>query len=208
MTKKTKTYVLDTSVLINDPDVFYKLGDSQIIIPTAVIKEIDGLKRNPDPEEPRAKAARKVSRMLDRLGSSQDISIGAQTYAGSTVRISTKYQVIDDLASNADNRIVGTAIRLKEDTQANLILVSTDGNMRSVTRSYGIKAENYPFYLGDAFDRSKASLLEHKTPSLDLYPFYPAMHKMKRLNRRLTFKQKARFAVALAIIIVLFTIVR
>ncbi len=95
MKDKTKTYVLDTSVLINDPDVFYKLGDNQIIIPTAVIKEIDGLKRNPDPEEPRTKAARKVSRMLDRLGSSQDISTGAKTYAGSTVRISTKYKVID-----------------------------------------------------------------------------------------------------------------
>ncbi len=67
---KKKTYVLDTSVLIEDPDVFYKLGDGNIVLPTAVIREIDGLKRNPDPDDPRAKASRKVARLLDRLGSS------------------------------------------------------------------------------------------------------------------------------------------
>jgi hypothetical protein len=32
--------------------------------------------------------------------------------------------------------------------------------MRNVTRSYKIKAENYPFSLGDSVDRPKARLLE------------------------------------------------
>lgn len=41
-----RTYVLDSSVLLDDPEVFYKLGRDQIIIPTAVIKEIAGIKRN------------------------------------------------------------------------------------------------------------------------------------------------------------------
>ena len=30
---KTKTYVLDTTVLIEDPDVMYKLGGATIVIP-------------------------------------------------------------------------------------------------------------------------------------------------------------------------------
>ncbi|MGD0884730.1 MAG: PIN domain-containing protein [Thermodesulfovibrionales bacterium] len=124
--KSRRTYVLDTSVLINDPDVFYKLGDSDIVIPTAVIKEIDGIKKNPDPEEPKAKAARKVARTLDGLGSTQDISAGARTSVGSTVRIFNRYAAIDDLSSNADNRIVGTAIMLKEESSSRVILVSTD----------------------------------------------------------------------------------
>jgi predicted ribonuclease YlaK len=158
MKDNNKTYILDTSVLIEDPDVLYKLGDSQIVIPTAVIKELDGLKRNPDPEEPRAKAARKIARTLDMLGSREDIAAGARTSVGSLVRIFNRHAAIDDLASNADNRIVGAAITIKEETQGNVVLVSTDGNMRNVTRAYGIKAENYPFYLDDSFDRPKKEL--------------------------------------------------
>jgi predicted ribonuclease YlaK len=139
-------YVLDTCVLINDPEIFGKLGYGQIVIPTAVIKELDCLKKNPDPKEPRAMAARKVARTLDTLGSSQNIASGAKTSMGSTVRIINRYVPIDDLASNADNRIVGTALKMKEETQGRVILVSTDGNMRNVTRSYGIEATSYPLY--------------------------------------------------------------
>jgi predicted ribonuclease YlaK len=157
---RKKIFVIDTSVLIEDPDVLFKLGGNEIVIPTAVLKELDGLKKHPDPDEHRAKAARQVTRTLDRLGSYQDISTGAKTSAGSIVRICNQYQVIDDLASNADNRIVGTAIKLKEEGTGRVILVSTDGNMRNVTRSYKIKAENYPFSLGDSIDRPKARLLE------------------------------------------------
>lgn len=139
-------YVVDTCVLINDPDIFYKLGDSQIVVPTAVIKELDCLKRNPDPKEPKAIAARKVARTLDTLGSHQDIASGAKTSTGTTVRIINRHIPIDDLASSADNRIIGTALKLKEETRGNVIIVSTDGNMRNVTRSYGIEAISNPRY--------------------------------------------------------------
>jgi PhoH-like ATPase len=162
MHKKRKTYVLDTSVLIEDPDVFYKLCDGDIVLPTAAIKEIDGIKRNPDPDEPKAKAARKVARTLDRLGSYQDISTGAKTSIGSTVRILSRYTAIDDLASNADNRIVGAAIKLKEESDNNVILVSTDGNMRTITRAYGIRAENYPLYIGDSLSIPKERILRSR----------------------------------------------
>lgn len=150
-----KIFVVDTSVLINDPDIFCKVGNNEIVVPTAVIKELDGLKRNPDPEDPTAKAARKVSRILDMLGSHQDISQGAKTPYGSIVRICSRYAFIDDLASNADNRIVGTAIKLRQEILGNVILVSRDGNMRNITRAYGIDAENYPFCSGVVFNSPK-----------------------------------------------------
>jgi predicted ribonuclease YlaK len=155
-----KVFVIDTSVLIEDPDVFYKLGGNEIIIPTVVIKELDGLKKHPDPDEHRAKAARQVTRTLDLLGSYQDIATGARTRAGSVVKICSQYEVIDDLDSNADNRIIGTAIRLMEEGARQIIVLSADGNMRNVARSYKIKAENYPFYLSDSIDRLKTRLLE------------------------------------------------
>lgn len=162
--KEKQIYVVDTSALIEDPDIFFKVGNSEVVVPTAAIKEIDRMKNHRDPDDLRAKAARKVARNLDMLGSYQDISAGAKTAVGSTVRITSRFTAIDDLASSADNRIVGTAVLLKEKMpEAAITLLSTDGNMRNVTRSYGIKAENYPFYLDDSVDRPKEKLLNHKS---------------------------------------------
>jgi PhoH-like ATPase len=137
-------FVIDTSALIIDPDIFYRLGDNLIVVPTAVIKELDGLKRNIDPDDPTAKAARKVSRFLDELGGNQDIASGAHISTGAYVCISKDYTIIDELASHADNRIVGTSIRLNDERPEEVVLVSTDANMRNITRAYGITAVNYP----------------------------------------------------------------
>ncbi len=176
MNKRRKVYVLDTSVVMEDPDVFYKLGDGDIIVPTAVIKEIDGLKRNAD--DIKAGAARKASRNLDRIGSHGHIGAGARTFTGSAVLITAEHREIDDLASNADNRIVGTAIRLKEDPANNVVLVSTDGNMRNVTRAYGIRAENYPFCIGDAISRPqrRPSSVRRTVPYIRSVPAKPVIH--------------------------------
>jgi predicted ribonuclease YlaK len=205
--KNRKIYVLDTSVLIEDPDVFYKLGDSEIIVPTAVIKEIDGLKKNADPEEHRAKAARKVARTLDRLGSYQDISTGAKTPVGSIIRISNQFTPIDDLASNMDNRVVGTAIRLREESGAKVILISTDGNMRSVARAYKIKAENYPFMMNDDPFSSSGTLPLGKDDFSRDYSYKPnsagrSIHKNSRLHMLLSRRGAKRAALALIVFII------
>ena len=137
-------YVVDTSVTINDPDVFFNLGRKWVIVPTAVILELDGLKRHADSKK--AGAARRAARTLDNLGYGQNIAFGAITSAGSIVRIFNRYEKVTDLESSADNRIVGAAVRLKsENKHYNVVLVTADINMRNVTRAYGIEARNYPF---------------------------------------------------------------
>jgi hypothetical protein len=54
---------------------------------------------------------------LDLLGSHQDIASGAKTQTGSVVRICHRNVMIDDLASNADNRIVGAALQLRDENE-------------------------------------------------------------------------------------------
>ncbi len=44
MNRINKTYVLDTSVVIEDPEVFYRLGNRDIAVSAAVVKEIDRTK--------------------------------------------------------------------------------------------------------------------------------------------------------------------
>jgi len=206
---RKKIFVIDTSVLIEDPDIFYKLGGHEIVVPTAVIKELDGLKRHPDPDEHRAKAARKVTRTLDMLGMYHDISDGAKTSAGSIVRICNQYQIIDDLASNMDNRVVGTAIRLQEEGAGHIILVSTDGNMRNVARSYKIKAENYPFFLGDSVDRPKAQLLEEWSSTGRYVPNMPrvASHRIVMKNRDKFKPSYKRWIAAVTLTIIIYYLI-
>jgi predicted ribonuclease YlaK len=114
-----------------------------VLVPTAVIGELDGLKRSTDSKK--AGATRTASRTLDYLGYSQNIAFGAITSAGSVVRILNRFMKVDDLASSADNRIVGSAIRLQmENKHYNVVLITNDRNMRSIARSYGIRSERYP----------------------------------------------------------------
>ena len=143
--EKRKTYVLDTTVLIHDPDVFYKLGDADIVIPLAVIRELDGLK-NSDSELV-AKAARQVSRILDRISSYSDMrEAGGNISSGARIFIETHYEKIEGLDSEGDRQIIGTALYLKKKGVENLLLATTDTNMRIVGRTYGLKAEHMPDY--------------------------------------------------------------
>ncbi|MEJ5226629.1 PhoH family protein [Thermodesulfovibrio sp.] len=59
-----KTYVLDTNVLIHDPDSIFNFEDNTVVIPYPVIEELDSLKKNPNGK---AYAARKVIRYLNEL---------------------------------------------------------------------------------------------------------------------------------------------
>jgi PhoH-like ATPase len=147
MKQKQTTYVVDTSVLINEPDIFFKLGKCQIIIPTAVIRELDGLKNHTVAAT--ASSARKASRTLDNLGSRQNIASGAKTSVGSTVRICNRFQTVNDLSSYADNKIVGTALKISENSETPVIMLTTDGNMRNIARAHGLRAEPYPFVNGN-----------------------------------------------------------
>ena len=148
-----KTYVLDTTVLIEDPDVMYKLGNSLIVIPMAVIKELDGLKRSDVGSV--AQAARAVARTLDRLGSYGDLREGVKLSSGGVLKVYNGSETVDGLASEADNRIVGAAVRLQREV-SNVTLLTADGNMRTVARVNGVKAE----IMGVSYERTVKKEIE------------------------------------------------
>lgn len=164
---KKKTYVLDTTVLIYDPDIFYKLGDANIVIPLAVIRELDGLK-NSDSELV-ANAARQVSRILDRISSYSDMrEAGGNISSGARIFIETNYEKVEGLESEGDRQIIGTALYIKKKGVKNLILATTDTNMRIVGRTYGIKVEHYPH---EAIDNNYKELYMGKEIKTTLHTY-------------------------------------
>ena len=152
--EKKKTYVLDTTVLIYDPDIFYKLGDADIVVPLAVVKELDGLKKSDS--DLVAQAARQVSRSLDRISSYADLAErGGKLSTGARIFIETKYEKVEGIDSEGDRKIMGTALYLKKKGVKDLILATTDTNMRIVGRTYGINVEHYPYEAMDKNDKEK-----------------------------------------------------
>ncbi|MCL5021932.1 MAG: PIN domain-containing protein [Nitrospirae bacterium] len=141
--KPGKVYVLDTTVLIYDPDITSKTAEADWIIPLVVIRELDGLK-NSD-KELVAKAARQIARTLDRLSSYGDLVAGVKLQTGRTLRVFAGYESVDALASDADNKILGAALSLKNSGE-DVTLFTTDTNMRTVARAYRVKAEYTPFF--------------------------------------------------------------
>ena len=62
--KTRKSFVIDTNVLLHDPDALTAFGDNDVVIPLAVLEELDALKRNRDD---RAKNARRTLRSIEEL---------------------------------------------------------------------------------------------------------------------------------------------
>jgi len=59
-----KTFVLDTNVLLHDPQALFRFEENTILIPITVIEEIDRFKKDMNET---GRNARQVSRILDEL---------------------------------------------------------------------------------------------------------------------------------------------
>jgi len=177
MMEKFKAYVPDTSALQLETDLMYRIGESLIVIPTAVIKELDGLKYSS--RELVARAARKVARTLDRIGNYGDVVYGVRFSIGGILHIYSGYEVIDDLYSDADNRIVGAAIKIKEELRCTVTLVTTDTNMRHIARTYWLKTELYPFYMKDE-DLLKIGILKKEIEEFT----EPTLQKSQKVDKK------------------------
>src|SRR5271156_6506168 len=81
-----KTFVIDTNVLVHDPTAITKFKDNDVVIPLAVLEELDSLKRYTDEV---GKNAREVIRYIDSLKAEQsgDLHSGVVIPEGPKVRI-------------------------------------------------------------------------------------------------------------------------
>lgn len=141
---KTKTFVIDTNVLLHDPDSLTHFPASQIAIPITVLEELDKLKRLPSDL---GKNARTVFRFLDSLNDrgKGNLHVGVELENGCKIRILTEFKT--DLLSDFtmainDNRIIMTAYLLHERGES-VVFVSKDFAARVKAEAIGLEAEDY-----------------------------------------------------------------
>lgn len=140
-----KNYILDTNVLLHDPNSLLNFDDNNVLIPIEVIEEIDRFKRE---ATERGQNARTVSRTLDGLRNQGRLSEGVTLSNGGRLRIMFRngngngHVIIGK--HEVDGRIVAMALDVQKGApKTPTILVTKDINLRIKADALGLQAQDY-----------------------------------------------------------------
>ncbi|HBB69832.1 MAG TPA: phosphate starvation-inducible protein PhoH [Geobacter sulfurreducens] len=140
--KAPKYFVLDTNVLLHNPESINSFGDNYVVLPMTVIEELDNFKRVNDEL---GRSARQVIRQLDRLRSQGTLKDGVALSNGGVLKISLEEKSIPgsflDMAI-PDNRILAVANNLAAQNEK-VIFVSKDISARLKADALGIEVMDF-----------------------------------------------------------------
>lgn len=146
--KSPKTFILDTNVILHDPTCINQFQENNIVIPLAVIEEIDHFKRG---NQVINLNAREFARTLDSITGNSifngGISLGKNK---GKVRIFINRGLSKEIRDvfredNPDHRVLSAAVEVEKQSRqkGKTILVTKDVNLRMKAKAIGIPAEDY-----------------------------------------------------------------
>jgi PhoH-like ATPase len=157
-----KHYVLDTNVLLHDPQSMFQFENNQVHIPVEVLEELDRFKAE---STTRGANAREVHRRLsERFRTTDQMKTGVRLENGGWIHIrvnpklkfddhgwhllseSPRFAELKTLFPDltlSDNRILASAVYLADTNKARTILVTKDINMQLKARVLGLEAQDY-----------------------------------------------------------------
>lgn len=185
-----KTFVLDTNILLYNPDALFVFEDNDVVIPFAVLEELDDFKSG---NEDIARNARRCIRHLDRLRLTGTITEGVSWGEGANtglVRVVTgdgnRPKAISK--DSPDNRIIGVASSLMEAGE-HAIFVSKDINARIKADALGVPAQDFEFRKIDA-DRLFTGHFELNTTGEVIDELYEQrMLPLDRISEQLSYTE-------------------
>ena len=142
-----KNFILDTNVLLHDPQALFKFEENNIFIPITVIEEVDRFKKDMNET---GRNARQISRILDAMREKGSLAVGISLPGQGILRVelfdekSMKHLPADLRNDSNDNRILALAIDVRDrypDTP--LVFVTKDTNLRIKADAVGLIAEDY-----------------------------------------------------------------
>ncbi len=141
-----KNYILDTNVLLHDPNSLLNFQENNVFVPIEVIEEIDRFKRE---SSELGQHARMVSRMMDGFRESGSLSEGVKLPNGGRLRIVFKDNNGNGhgrpaISNTVDSKIVSCALDVQAaDKNIHTVLVTKDINLRIKADASGLPAEDY-----------------------------------------------------------------
>ena len=138
-----KTYILDTNVLIQAPYALQSFEDNHLVLPLAVLEELDGLK---NAEGERGANARQAIRYLESLRTAGNLLEGFPLPGGGTLRLEVNcvdVKLPEGFPDHKnDNRILKVCLGL-QNGKTPVILVTKDIVVRVKAQMLGIQAEDF-----------------------------------------------------------------
>ena len=146
--KLTKTFILDTNVILHDASCIHQFKKNDVVIPLTVIEELDSFKRG---SQVINLNAREFARTLDAMTGDALFNGGISMGKGKgKLRIAISRGLNSDIKEifredNPDHRILGAALdwNKKLEGKSKVVLVTKDVNLRMKAKSLGILAEDY-----------------------------------------------------------------
>jgi len=138
-----KHFVLDTNVLLHNPNALFSFADNHVIIPFDVLEELDKFKKDSTDV---GRSARTAIRHIDTLREKGHLGDGVKWNGhGGTIRIamdSYRDPVPGLNFDKTDNRIIAVAWHLKQQGK-HTVFISKDINARIKSDSLGIITEDF-----------------------------------------------------------------
>ena len=167
-----KSFVIDTNVLLHDPEAIKRFKENDVIIPLVVLEELDTMKRLSDEL---GKNARYVMRYIDALKNTGDVSTGVPIENGIRVKVHVELKPPEKKSfplplDRATNKILLIAFILKEAGE-NVVVVSKDFVTRIKAEAIGLEAEDYE-NLKFSYDKLYRGYRKIEVPKRDIDLFY------------------------------------
>ena len=119
-----RIFVLDTNVLLHDPQAMFSFEDNDVVVPIYVIEEIDNFKKE---LSELGRNARQVVRYLDELRTEGRLQDGVPIEGGGDLRVAMTHKELPREYRNKhtiDNQILATALET-QGTSAEVIDLRT-----------------------------------------------------------------------------------
>lgn len=170
--KRPKIFVLDTNIVLHDYKAIRKFQDNDIVIPIAVLEELDKFKKGTDALSFNARGfMRDIDRLTEgKMFGKSGVPLGKGL---GNIKIEPNHpfpESMKDLFHDdiQDHRILATAIWVRDNNPDRFVaLVTKDINLRMKAKAVGMVAQDY---LTDRVEENKVEFSQKEVQFVDSLP--------------------------------------
>lgn len=170
--KRPKIFVLDTNIVLHDYKAIRKFQDNDIVIPIAVLEELDKFKKGTDALSFNARGfMRDIDRLTEgKMFGKSGVPLGKGL---GNIKIEPNHPFPDSMKDLfhddiQDHRILATAIWVRDNNPDRFVaLVTKDINLRMKAKAAGMVAQDY---LTDRVEENKVEFSQKEVQFVDSLP--------------------------------------
>ena len=170
--KRPKIFVLDTNIVLHDYKAIRKFQDNDIVIPIAVLEELDKFKKGTDALSFNARGfMRDIDRLTEgKMFGKSGVPLGKGL---GNIKIEPNHPFPDSMKDLfhddiQDHRILATAIWVRDNNPDRFVaLVTKDINLRMKAKAAGMVAQDY---LTDRVEENKVEFSQKEVQFIDSIP--------------------------------------